>query len=270
VSERERVGLGRKLAAMWRLGFAEATAYRASLLVWVLTTSMPLISLVLWRSLAEDGPIGDYDQRGFDSYFVAAFLVRQLGSSWVVWDLDRQIRTGDLSTLLLRPIHPIYHHAILNLSALPLRTLLAAPVGLAVLIATRGITLAEDLVLLALAIPAIMHAWLLNFLTQLAIGCLAFWLTSASALYNVWLGAYIVLAGYLVPTSLFPGGLAELVRVLPFHAALGFPVELLVGRLSPAEAAAGFGLQAAWLAVMGALAAVAWRRGLRAYGAFGA
>src|SRR5690606_34652613 len=159
---------------------------------------------------------------------------------------------------------------ILNLSALPLRTLLAAPVGLAVLIATRGITLAEDLVLLALAIPAIMHAWLLNFLTQLAIGCLAFWLTSASALYNVWLGAYIVLAGYLVPTSLFPGGLAELVRVLPFHAALGFPVELLVGRLSPAEAAAGFGLQAAWLAVMGALAAVAWRRGLRAYGAFGA
>lgn len=264
------IGLVRKLAAMWRLGIAEATAYRASLLVWVLATSMPLISLVLWRSLAEDGPIGDYDQHGFDSYFIAAFLVRQLTSSWVVWDLDRQIRTGELSALLLRPIHPVWHHAIINLSALPLRTLLAAPVGLAVLFATRGISLADDAAMLALAIPAIMLAWLLNFTTQLAIGCLAFWLTKASALYDLWLGAYIVLAGYLIPTSLFPAGLAEVARVLPFHAALGFPVELLVGRLSIHEALVGIGLQLAWLAVAGALAAVLWRRGLKAYGAFGA
>jgi ABC-2 type transport system permease protein len=263
------IKLGRKLAAMWRLGFAEATAYRASLLVWVLATSMPLISLVLWRSLAEDGPIGDYDQQGFDSYFIAAFLVRQLSSSWVVWDLDRQVRTGELSALLMRPIHPVLHHAIINLSALPLRTLLAAPVGLGVLIAARGIAVA-DAALLALAVPAIILAWLLNFVTQLAIGCLAFWLTKASALYDLWLGAYIVLAGYLIPTSLFPEGLAEVARVLPFHAALGFPVEVLVGRLSVGETLAGLGLQLAWLAIAGALAAYLWRRGLKAYGAFGA
>jgi ABC-2 type transport system permease protein len=266
----EHFGLAQKIAAMWRIGVAEATAYRASLLVWVLTTSMPLISLVLWRSLAESGPIGEYDQRGFDSYFVAAFLVRQLGSSWVVWDLDRSIRTGELSSLLLRPVHPVIHHAVLNLSALPLRTLLAAPVGLVVLIATRGMTLADDGLLLALAIPAVMLAWLLNFVTQLTIGCLAFWLTSASALYNIWLGAYMMLAGYLIPTSLFPAGLAEVARVLPFHAALGFPVELLVGRLTLGEAAVGFALQLGWLGVMGMLASIAWRRGLRAYGAFGA
>ena len=259
-----------KLIALWRLGFAEATAYRASLLVWVLATSLPLISLVLWRSLAEAGPIGEYDQGGFDSYFIAAFLVRQLSASWVVWDLDRQIRTGDLSALLMRPVHPILHHAVLNLSALPLRTLLAAPVGLAVLFAARGIEVAESTALLGLAIPAIILAWMLNFMAQLAIACLAFWLTRATALYDLWLGAYIVLAGYMIPTSLFPTGLAEVARVLPFHAALGFPVELLVGRLSLDQAFAGLGLQLAWLAVLGALAAFAWRRGLKAYGAFGA
>ena len=170
----------------------------------------------------------------------------------------------------MRPLHPIWHHAMLNLSALPLRTMVAAPVGLVVLLAARGITLTDDGVLLALAIPAIACAWLLNFVTQLAIGCLAFWLTKASALYDLWLGAYIVLAGYLVPTSLFPAGLAELARVLPFHAALGFPVELLVGRLSLDQALAGLGLQLAWSLTMAALAALLWRRGVRAYGAFGA
>jgi ABC-2 type transport system permease protein len=259
-----------KVGALWRLGFAEATAYRASLLVWVLATSLPLISLVLWRTLAEDGPIGDYDQRGFDSYFIAAFLVRQLSSSWVVWDLDRQIRTGELSALLMRPVHPVLHHAVTNLSALPLRTLLAAPVGVAVLIATSGVERADGTAPLALAALAIVLAWALTFVTQLAIGCLAFWLTSAAALYDLWLGAYLVLAGYLVPTSLFPRGLAEVARALPFHAALGFPVELLVGRLSIGEALAGLSLQLAWLVALAAIAAVAWRRGLKAYGAFGA
>jgi ABC-2 type transport system permease protein len=264
------VGVGAKLRAIWRLGVAEATAYRASLLVWILATTLPLISLVLWRALAEDGPIGAYDQAGFDSYFIAAFAVRQLTSSWVVWDLDRQVRTGELSALLMRPVSPVLHHAMINLSALPLRTALAAPVALAVLLATGGISIADDPLTLALFVPALALAWLLNFLTQLAIGCLAFWLTKAAALYDLWLGAYIVLAGYMVPTSLFPRGLAEVARALPFHAALGFPAELLSGRLSTAQTLDGLALQLAWVIVCGALAAVAWRRGLRAYGAFGA
>ncbi|PRQ07466.1 ABC transporter permease [Enhygromyxa salina] len=259
-----------KLGALWRLGVAEAAAYRTSLLIWVLATTMPLISLVLWRALAASGPIGDYDQDGFDSYFIAAFVVRQLSVSWVVWDLDSQIRTGALSALLLRPVHPVAHHVMFNLAALPLRTALAAPVAIVVLLATGGISITANPIALALAIPAVVFAWCLNFLTQLAIGCLAFWLTKAAALYDVWIGAYVVLAGYLVPTSLFPHGLAEVARVLPFHAALGFPVELLIGRLSTAQALEGIGLQLAWLVAVGAIAALAWRRGLRAYGAFGA
>lgn len=260
----------KKLGALWRLGVAEATAYRASLLIWVLATTLPLISLVLWRALAETGPIGDYDQDGFDSYFIAAFVVRQLSASWVVWDLDRQIQTGELSALLMRPVHPVAHHVMFNLAALPLRTALAAPVALVVLLVTGGISITSNPLAMLLVIPALALAWALNFVTQLAIGCLAFWMTRASALYEVWLGAYVVLAGYLVPTSLFPARLAEVARVLPFHAALGFPVELVIGRLSSTQALAGIGLQLGWVVVIGGLAALAWRRGLRVYGAFGA
>jgi ABC-2 type transport system permease protein len=249
--------VGRILAvcgALWRLGFAETAAYRVSLLIWIVTAIFPLISLVLWRALAESGPIGEYDQDAFDSYFIAAFLVRQLGASWVVWDLDRQIRSGDLCSLLMRPV----------------RVALALPIALAVLVATGGMTVLADPWLWPLVILSIALAWLLNFLVQLVVGCLAFWLTKASSLFEIWLGLFIVLSGYTVPTSLFPAGLAEVARVLPFHAVLGFPVELLVGRLGPAEALQGLGLQILWVALVGCIAAFAWRRGLRAYGAFGA
>lgn len=256
--------------ALWRLAAAETLAYRASLIVWIATTTFPLVSLVLWRALAEDGPIAGWNQQDFDSYFVATFLVRQLTSAWVVWDLDRAIRTGELSVLLMRPVNPVLHYLVSNLATQPLRLVLAAPIGVAVLVATGGFTLVEDPRIWPLIPIAVGLGWLLTFSIQLAIGCLAFWLTKASTLYEIYLGAFIVLSGYAVPTSLFPPGLAELVRVLPFHAVLGFPVELVIGRLDFAEALAGIGLQLGWLAALGLLATVLWRRGLRAYGAFGA
>jgi ABC-2 type transport system permease protein len=258
------------LAAIGRLGVAEAAAYRAALLVWVLTTTFPLVSLALWSTLAVDGPIGDFDQRGFVTYFVGAFLVRQMTSAWVVWELDYTIRDGSLSTLLMRPVHPIVHHAMMNLSALPVRLVLAVPLGVAVLVATGGLDLASDARTLALVPVAIALAWMINFLGQVTFGCLAFWLTRAAPLYEIWIGLYIVLSGYAVPTSLFPWGLDQIARALPFHSALGFVVELLAGRLAPDQIAAGFAVQLLWIGVFGATASLAWRRGIRAYGAVGA
>ena len=74
-----------------------------------------------------------------------------------------------------------------------------------------------------------------------------------------------LLSGAAVPTSLYPDGLAEVVRALPFHATLGFPVELAIGRVSGAAVTQGLALQLLWMVVFGALAALLWRRGVRAY-----
>lgn len=266
-------GLRRALAvtgALFRLGAAETLAYRASLFVWILTTTFPLISLVLWRALAQDGPIGGWAQQDFDSYFVAAFLVRQLTAAWVAWDLDRQIRTGELSLVLMRPISPILHHVVSNLATQPLRLALAAPLAFVVLLATGSFTLVDDPRLWPMIPLALALAWLLTFTIQFCVACLAFWLTKAVTLYEIYLGAFIVLSGYAVPTSLFPAGLAAVARALPFHATLGFPVELIVGRLAPEQALVHLAIQLAWLLAFVALAAWLWRRGLRAYGAFGA
>ncbi len=258
------------LAAIWRLGVSEAFAYRAGLAVWILTTTFPLVSLVLWHSLAAAGPIGGYDQADFVAYFVAAFLIRQFSASWVVWELAGQVRSGDLSPLLLRPVHPLLHHAGLNLAALPVRAVLALPIGIAVLVGvghTAGLSFGVHLLWAGVAVVL---AWLLTFAVQVSIGCLAFWVTSSAALFEVWIGLYMVLSGYAVPTDLFPEAVAGVVRYLPFHAALGFPVELAIGRLDAAAIAGGLALQLGWLVVFAGLSAWLWRRGLRVYGAVGA
>ena len=131
------------------------------------------------HSLAEAGPIGDYGSADFVAYFVAAFLIRQLTASWVVWDLAAQIGSGDLSTLLMRPVHPLLHHLMSNLAALPVRMLLAAPLGVVVLIFAGEVRVDPGLHLL-LAPLAVLLAWLLNLCVQICVACLAFWLTSVS------------------------------------------------------------------------------------------
>jgi ABC-2 type transport system permease protein len=259
----------RVAAAMWRFGMAEAVAYRASMFVWILATCFPLVSLALWSHLAEDGSIGGYDQRGFVSYFVAAFMVRQVTSAWVCWDLTRHIRLGELDAMLLRPAHPILHYVMSNFAALPMRTLMALPLGVGVLVLAGGgapVTAGDAL----RALPTLVFAWGIVFLCQLAVASLAFWLTSATSLYEAWLALHLVLSGYLLPTSLFPERFAEVIRALPFHAALGFPVEVLTGRLSQAAFLEGLGLQCFWVASFGVLASICWRRGLARYGSVGA
>ncbi len=257
-------------AAIFRLGLAEAVAYRAALFVWILTSCFPLIALALWSGLAAEAPIGDYTQDDFVGYFVGAFLIRQLTSCWVVWDLERQIKTGDLSTMMMRPVHPLVHHLIANLAALPVRIVLALPLGLAVLLVVGSGGLGMDLYAVALLVPALVGGWLINFTSQVIIGCLAFWITSSSALYEFWLGFFIVLSGYVVPVSLMPEAVAAVLDLLPFHASLGFIVELALGKLATADALFFLLVQWCWVAVFGSLAYLCWRRGLRVYGAVGA
>jgi ABC-2 type transport system permease protein len=50
---------------------------------------------------------------------------------------------------------------------------------------------------------------------------------------------------------------------------LAFPIEVLLGRLSPAETLAGLTIQAAWVASSLAMLSAVWRAGVRRYSAVG-
>src|SRR5206468_10490259 len=94
------------LFLMW-VGFSEAVAYRAEFLVWMLSTTMPLIMLALWSAVAHEAPVGRFGEKEFVAYFLATFIVRQLTGSWAAWQMNFEIRRGTLALRLLRPIPPM-------------------------------------------------------------------------------------------------------------------------------------------------------------------
>lgn len=53
--------------------------------------------------------------------------------------------------------------------------------------------------------------------------------------------------------------------ILPFRTTMGFPVELLMGRLDVRQTLYGFAVGLGWLAVFALLYRITWRRGIRRY-----
>ncbi len=251
-----------------RTGFAEAVAYRAEFLIWMFSTNMPLVMLAIWAAAARSGPVGAYSQRGFAAYYLGALLVRLMTGAWVVWELTMEIRQGTLALRLLRPIHPLLQWSADNLAAIPMRGIVAIPV-VAILLYVGRAELSHDWFDWALLCLALLGAWLLYFLVQAIIGTFALRFESASSLFDAWLGFSNVLSGYLVPLDLFPSVVRKLALVLPFRFQLSFPVELMLGRWSRADALALLGAQWGYVALFFLATRLAWRSGLRHYAAYG-
>ena len=206
------MSVARALRAYPRLiqvGLSEAVAYRAEMIVWILTWLMPLVSLALWSAVASGGPVGRFDGRAFTSYFLATLVVKQLTGSWLVWELNQEIRSGALSRRLLRPIHPLVAYRAENLAALPLRIALircrSSP-SRALRDSSARTCLTSPVHLRAFSRSSLLGAWLINFFTMAIIGSLHIFLESSTAtVFEVWLVAFAILSGLPRPARALPG-----------------------------------------------------------------
>ncbi|MCL2178101.1 MAG: ABC-2 family transporter protein [Proteobacteria bacterium] len=261
------------MPSLLRIGFAENIAYRAEMLIWVLATTMPFVMMVMWRSVAEHFDIvGGMGQTlgplQMTHYFLAVFVVRQVVSAWAAWEMNFEIRQGTLSMRLLKPISPLIGYAVSGLTGLPLRLVVALPV-LLVFFFLGGFRPGAEYGLLFLLPLALVGGWLIVLFANMAIGSLAVFSGSSTRIMEAWMAAFFVFSGYLFPLDLFPDWLAWIGDILPFRYQLGFPVQVLTLSLEVGDALILLGKQWLWVAVLGVLTWVLWRRGVRHFEAFG-
>ena len=259
----------RAFPTLLRIGVAEVVAYRAEFLVWILTTNMPLVMLALWHAVAADGPVGRFDQTQFTAYFLGVLAVRLVTSNWMAWQMSMEIRDGTLSAKLLRPIHPLYAYGAQHLAAIPLRIIVVSPIVVALLATSWGRLVRHDPRVLLLLILSLVGAWLLIYFSMILLGAVAFFVDSAMGVFELWIGVHGIFSGYLIPLEVLPGWVNKVASVLPFRFMLAFPVETLVGLLSPAEAARQLVAQWLYVVLTGVAALRLWNAGVRRFAAFG-
>ncbi len=265
-------GLADIYAQQFRTTFASFVQYRASMLIWMIWHVLePLIYLAVWSAVSRSGggSVGGFTEREVAAYFIVMMLVNHLTYTWIMYEFEYRIRHGSLSFRLLRPLHPMHSDIVDNISSklitLPIMLVIAAVLAL-IFRAGFSFSLWAGLMF----IPALILAFAVRFLVEWTLALAAFWTTRVSAVNQGYYVAAIFLSGQVAPLGLLPLPVQWAASILPFRWMISFPVELLLGRITPGQALIGLAAQLVWLGIASVMVRIVWRAGLRIYSAVGA
>ncbi|WP_139276622.1 ABC transporter permease [Spirulina major] len=247
--------------------YAYMVEYRAELLFWMLSGSLPLILMGVWIEAAGTGQFG-LTSLEFARYFVTVFLVRQFTLVWVVWEFEKEVVQGKLSLRLLQPIDPVWHHVAGHLSERVARLpFLLILIGLIYALYPQ-VFVWPGWAAVLWGVAATLAAFLLRFLLQYSLAMMAFWTERASALEQFFFLFYLFFSGYIAPLNVFPESMLRIVQWTPFPYVLYFPAAIFVG--FPVDLGRGFLVIALWCIGLFFVNRLLWRRGLKQYSGMGA
>ncbi|MAW76234.1 MAG: hypothetical protein CMJ95_02430 [Planctomycetes bacterium] len=237
---------------------------------WITMVVNLVVNLVilwaLWTAIfAESGSeiIGGWDLPGILSYGVMVFLTGRIVRGG---DLQMTVATdiyeGALSRFLLYPRHyaftkyaqqvgnvvpDLFQSVLMGLVALPL-------LGLSTTTPITPLTV-------AMSIPTILVAHLLFFLMGLIPQYIAFWADNVWSLSVMVRFVTMLLGGAMLPLSLFPDSVQQILHWLPFAYLFEFPTLVILGKVDFSQWLTGIGTCLLWCLALGVLSIPVWRRG---------
>ncbi len=249
---RDRLASARAALALTRISLQEKLAYPHDMLSDLLQM---LVEMLVFRQLwiALYGGQGAYAGVTLDqalTYQVVNVMVARLFSSWLFWDVNERLRSGDILFDVARPMY--YGRVLLYQFTGGALTML--------LTTTLPMSLLAWLLFDPL-LPPSAAVWL-AFLASLALGFLtAFYLDYLLALLGFWvteMGGFLwakesvilILGGTYLPLWIYPPALRRILAFLPFRGISYTPVALFVGAIPLEEALAAIGIQLAWVVIL--------------------
>jgi ABC-2 type transport system permease protein len=230
----------------------------------------PIIYLVVWSTIArtQGGEVGGYTPGAFAAYYIVWTLVRNMNIVFTPYGWETRIQRGDLSAMLLQPLHPLHQDLAFFAGWKVVVIVLWLPLAALLALAFHP-TLSPSLLEVGVFFLAIWGAYLIRSMVLWLLGMISFWTTRVAALFELYFAAELLLSGRLVPLSLMPAWVQQLAWYLPFRWTFGYPIEALIGTLSTPELLLGLGMQVLWITLGTLAVSLVWRLGIRRYSAVG-
>src|SRR6185437_3799361 len=170
----------------------------------------------------------------FAAYYIVWTLVRNMNIVFTPYGWEHRIQQGELSGMLLRPVHPIHYDLAYFAGWKVVAVVLWIPVAAVLSIAFRPTFHITPLHVVVFFV-AIWGAYLIRSLLLWVLGMITFWTTRVGALYQLYFTAELLLSGRLLPLALLPAGAATVATYSPFPSTFGYPSDVLAGDLSTRE-----------------------------------
>jgi ABC-2 type transport system permease protein len=252
------------------LYFQEALESRSRSLVWFLITLInPLIFFLFWRGALGGQPamFGSLSLSSIASYYflliiAGSFLQVHIEESVAYFD----IQEGLLANYLVHPYPYIWSKFF---TELPYR-FIQGSFGLVIFFLFRLaygelVSIEQSLPLIMVCILITVLAFWISFLFKMILGLSALWTTDFRGLAEL-AGVFILLAGgFIVPLDLLPPVLQRVVYIFPFPYMIYFPIIAWMGKLPLHDLVRVVLNQVMWVAGLGLVYRLVWRRGVRKF-----
>ncbi|MBD5468455.1 MAG: ABC transporter permease [Lachnospiraceae bacterium] len=101
--------------------------------------------------------------------------------------------------------------------------------------------------------------WLISFMIQ----TWSFWLFSVWGIITIKNVFVNIMAGTLLPLWFMPAALRKIISFTPFESIYFTPVRIYLGELSGSEILSGIAVQILWIVILGIIANLFWKRGVK-------
>jgi ABC-type uncharacterized transport system permease subunit len=244
-------GYGRRVFSSWLAGWSWGLTLFANQAV------APLIGLAIWTQAAPG-------RADVVTYFAALLIVTRFTPGYGVHTFSGMIYDGTLTDVLLRPHSPVLGQVGWYFGVAAFDLLFLAPV---VLVLALALQVRPELIDVVQAMPSLLLACGLAFAFDFSVACSAFWTQRYFAVADAAYRLLFLFGGVAAPIPLLPANVRPWFDALPFRWMRGYPAEIASGLTD--DVGRGLLIQAAWLVVLGSLALVLYRRGVRRYTAIG-
>lgn len=266
--------LGRYFA-VFKISFRQEFAYRVSFIMWrVRNTLQVFVVFFLWDTVfsSQGREIFGYDRAQMLTYVFGLIIVRAFVLSARAADVAGHIARGDLSNYLVRPISYFKYWFTRDLSSKLLNiafALVEASILFVILrppffIQTNPLSLLSFLLALALAN-------LIFFLLLFIVNSIPFWAPEMGWGGHFLLTAILIefLSGAIFPLDVLPSVIQSVLSYTPFPYLIFFPLQVYLGKVSTLVLIKGLTVSVVWVVVLWFAMKGVWKKGLKAYQAYG-
>lgn len=264
------INRARQNLGVLRIYMRESLVYPANWLIWILTDAVNCFAMPLVFIAAAGGrSLAGYSTGEFFAYYVTILLVGSFVTSHFMWELNWEIKEGNFSVYLVRPISLFRYTFFRNLSWRFMRVGMAIPVAVLFLWVYRDSVSLNEWRLGPEFWVSLVLGHCLSFTFVMAFAMLALFLENAESVFELYYVPMLFLSGQLFPVDLYPDWALALARATPFYYTTGLPTELALGRYAGAEAWRFIAIQAAWVVGSYMVHRILWKRGTKQYAGVG-
>lgn len=220
---------------------------------------MILVNLSIWKAIyQEEESIGGIQFRMLMTYIILSFLIQSI-FMMDEYMIDHKVRTGLISSDLLKPISFRLYIFSYNIGALFFRIIMQLIPALIISVIFFGLLPPFSAAMALYFVISVVLGYLVLYSINFIVWITCFWFFGTFSLVTIKDAAVMILSGALLPLWFMPQWLVEFIEMTPFKSIYYIPVSIYLGYIPRDEIFLNIIIQAVWVLILFAVGHVMWK-----------